>query len=238
MKSFVCEAQSITLAIEKAWINSGKPVIFSVKIIDRGRNTFFWWHKKPAKIIFFYELSNSDARVISNDVVKSNMKPIIPGINSGNVAGKKSLDLENKNRSYSMVNSGGRRFSGSPQQKSNEKRVSSRQDFTNRQDGFKNRSQSVRPSPNSSIFTKDHVWFVKNMLGFLVKTFFDVRCGFMLDTSEKSVIKVKLKHRFGMRGNGNSDIINSIRTIVINALSSKFNNINFSNCKIVITSLD
>ena len=79
MKSFVCEAQSVSLAIEKAWIGSGRPVIFSVKIIDSGRNTFFWWHKKPAKIIFFYELPG-DNNVYSDDIVKKDLCPIIPGV--------------------------------------------------------------------------------------------------------------------------------------------------------------
>jgi hypothetical protein len=235
MKSFVCEAQSVTLAIEKAWINSGKPIIFSVKVIDGGRNTFFWWHKKPAKIIFFYELPSSDTGISSDNVSRNNMKAIVPGISTSNRIGNKGSALEKKSYANSRLNSNGRRFSvntSSNLQKPNEKK------FRSRQDSFRQKPATITTSSDSFVWTKDHVWFIKNIVGFLVKTFVSLKCGTILDTSDKSLVKIRIKHRFGMRGNGNADIINSMKIIMVNALSHKFMNVDFSNYKIIITSLD
>jgi len=48
MKSMLHEASSIVKAIEKAWINSGKPLEFTVKILEEGEKNFLGMTKRPA----------------------------------------------------------------------------------------------------------------------------------------------------------------------------------------------
>ncbi len=48
MKSMLHEASSIINAIEKAWIESGKPSEFTIKILEEGKKGFLGFSKLPA----------------------------------------------------------------------------------------------------------------------------------------------------------------------------------------------
>lgn len=54
MKSMLHEASSITKAIEKAWIESGKPAEFTIKILEKGEKNFFGMSKRPAIVSITY----------------------------------------------------------------------------------------------------------------------------------------------------------------------------------------
>ena len=57
MKSIIQEAASVVKALEKAWLDAGKPKEFSVKIFEEPEKNFFGMTVKSAKIgIFFKEL--------------------------------------------------------------------------------------------------------------------------------------------------------------------------------------
>lgn len=58
MKSIIQEASSIVKAVEKAWLNAGKPQEFSVKVFEHPEKNFIGMTTKPAKIgIFFKEVT-------------------------------------------------------------------------------------------------------------------------------------------------------------------------------------
>lgn len=54
MKSLVEEAASIAKAIEKAWIQAGKPATFQVKILEEPKRNLLGFVVKSAKIGLFY----------------------------------------------------------------------------------------------------------------------------------------------------------------------------------------
>lgn len=51
----LCEASSVIKAIEEAWDKSGKPVEFTVKILEQGKKGFLWFGGEPTIISFAYE---------------------------------------------------------------------------------------------------------------------------------------------------------------------------------------
>lgn len=55
MKSIVEEASSVVKAIEKGWIQAGKPCEFTVKVYEEGVKNFFGMSVEPAKIGIFFE---------------------------------------------------------------------------------------------------------------------------------------------------------------------------------------
>lgn len=57
LKSFLHEASDVCRAINEAWEQSDKPVVFTVKIIDAGKKGFLGFSHRPAKISFTYECS-------------------------------------------------------------------------------------------------------------------------------------------------------------------------------------
>ncbi len=79
MKSFIYEAKTVEEAIRKAWENAGAPQIFTIKVLEQGNNSFFWWKNKNTKIMFSYEIN-------TNENIK-NMQ-------------QQQVQLENKNLQY------------------------------------------------------------------------------------------------------------------------------------------
>lgn len=55
MKSIMEEASSVSKAIEKGWIEAGKPQEFSVKVFEEATKNFLGITTKPAKIAIFYD---------------------------------------------------------------------------------------------------------------------------------------------------------------------------------------
>lgn len=55
MKSIMEQASSIFKAVEKGWIQAGKPQEFSVKVFEEPVKNFFGFTTKPAKIGIFFE---------------------------------------------------------------------------------------------------------------------------------------------------------------------------------------
>lgn len=55
MKSMLHEASTVMKAIEKAWVDSGKPLEFTVNILEVGEKNFFGLTKRPAIISITYE---------------------------------------------------------------------------------------------------------------------------------------------------------------------------------------
>jgi predicted RNA-binding protein Jag len=71
MKSIIEEASSVVKAIEKGWIQAGKPQEFSVKIFQEAEKNFLGMTTKSAKIAILYE----SAPTKSNDSLeKKNFK--------------------------------------------------------------------------------------------------------------------------------------------------------------------
>jgi len=63
MKSLMEEASSISKAIEKGWLNAGKPAEFTIKVYEEAEKNFFGMTTKPAKIgIFFTEPKRAEGR--------------------------------------------------------------------------------------------------------------------------------------------------------------------------------
>lgn len=56
MKSFVSQGKTIVEAINNALITANFPQNFSIKILELGISSFFWWKNKSAVILFFYEI--------------------------------------------------------------------------------------------------------------------------------------------------------------------------------------
>jgi hypothetical protein len=57
MKSFIYEANTIEEAVKKALENAGYPQTFTIKVLEKGQSSFFWWKKKNTKIMFSYEIN-------------------------------------------------------------------------------------------------------------------------------------------------------------------------------------
>jgi len=55
MKSIMEEASSVIKAIEKGWIEAGKPQEFSVKVFEEATKNFLGMTSKPAKIAIFFD---------------------------------------------------------------------------------------------------------------------------------------------------------------------------------------
>lgn len=55
MKSMLHEATSVVKAIEKAWINSGKPLEFKVNVLEEGEKNFLGMCKRPAIVSITYD---------------------------------------------------------------------------------------------------------------------------------------------------------------------------------------
>ncbi len=60
MKSIVEEASSVVKAIEKGWIQAGKPQEFSVKVFEVEQKNFLGLTTKSAKIALFYNGKTTD----------------------------------------------------------------------------------------------------------------------------------------------------------------------------------
>ncbi len=61
MKSIVEEASSVMKAIEKGWVQAGKPQEFSVKVFEIEQKNFLGLTSKPAKIAILYGQPHSKA---------------------------------------------------------------------------------------------------------------------------------------------------------------------------------
>lgn len=55
MRSIICEASSISKAIEQGWQKAGMPQNFSIKVLEKEEKNFLGMTKKPAKIALFFE---------------------------------------------------------------------------------------------------------------------------------------------------------------------------------------
>lgn len=59
MKSFISEDKTVLKAIEKAIALAENPSSFTIKVLDSGVQSIFWWQNKAAIILFSYELDQS-----------------------------------------------------------------------------------------------------------------------------------------------------------------------------------
>lgn len=55
MKSIVEQASTVLKAIEKGWVQAGKPCEFTVKVYEHGVKNFFGMSVEPAKICILFE---------------------------------------------------------------------------------------------------------------------------------------------------------------------------------------
>ncbi|MFH0898812.1 MAG: Jag N-terminal domain-containing protein [bacterium] len=55
MKSMLHEASSVTKAITKAWEESGQPIEFTIKVLEKGQNGLLWFSKHPAIVSITYD---------------------------------------------------------------------------------------------------------------------------------------------------------------------------------------
>ena len=62
MKSMLHEASSVLKAVQKAWEASGKPEIFSIKVLEQGEKGFLWFSKRPAIVSITYEPKSVNQR--------------------------------------------------------------------------------------------------------------------------------------------------------------------------------
>lgn len=62
MKSMLHEASCVSKAIEKAWVESGKPREFSITIHEQGKSGFFGIGSKPAIVSIQYDPSKQTVR--------------------------------------------------------------------------------------------------------------------------------------------------------------------------------
>jgi hypothetical protein len=63
MSSFISEGKNVFDAVEKAITIACNPPSFSVKVLKRGVESFFWWKKKPTVILFSYTVESKDKSV-------------------------------------------------------------------------------------------------------------------------------------------------------------------------------
>lgn len=73
MKSMLHEASSVIKAIEKAWIESGKPLEFTINIHEVGEKNFFGFTKRPAIVSVTY-----DPRKQTSKAVDRKEAPVAP----------------------------------------------------------------------------------------------------------------------------------------------------------------
>lgn len=69
MKSFISEDKTVLKAIEKAIALAENPSSFTIKVLDSGVQSIFWWQNKAAIILFTYELE-MDQSIESKKVLK------------------------------------------------------------------------------------------------------------------------------------------------------------------------
>lgn len=69
MKSFISEDKTVLKAIEKAIALAENPSFFTIKVLDSGVQSIFWWQNKAAIILFSYELE-IDESIESKKVLK------------------------------------------------------------------------------------------------------------------------------------------------------------------------
>ena len=55
MKSIMEEASSVIKAIEKGWIQAGKPQEFTIKVFEEATKNFIGMTVRPAKIAIFFQ---------------------------------------------------------------------------------------------------------------------------------------------------------------------------------------
>ncbi|KKQ33419.1 MAG: hypothetical protein US49_C0001G0099 [candidate division TM6 bacterium GW2011_GWF2_37_49] len=96
MKSMLREASSITKAIEKAWIESGKPAEFTIKILEKGEKNFLGMSKRPAIVSITYgPIFGSDRqRNKSFTQVRSFNKPQASNVNQGVIENRDKQQLQ------------------------------------------------------------------------------------------------------------------------------------------------
>lgn len=63
MKSMLHEASTVVKAIEKAWIDSGKPLEFTINIHEVGEKNFLGFTKRPAIVSITYDPKRQPSRV-------------------------------------------------------------------------------------------------------------------------------------------------------------------------------
>src|SRR5262249_23155390 len=64
MKSMLHEASSVIKAIEKAWIDSGKPLEFTINIHEMGEKNFLGFTKRPAIVSVTYDPKKQSSKII------------------------------------------------------------------------------------------------------------------------------------------------------------------------------
>ena len=62
MKSMLHEASTVIKAVEKAWVESGKPREFTVTVLEAGEKNFLGFTKRPAVVSIAYEPQRAGAR--------------------------------------------------------------------------------------------------------------------------------------------------------------------------------
>jgi len=62
MKSMLHEASSVLKAIEKAWVDSGKPLEFTIRILEQGEKNFLGMTKSPAIVSIAYDPTRQPAK--------------------------------------------------------------------------------------------------------------------------------------------------------------------------------
>lgn len=110
MKSFLSQGKNISIAIEKALILADYPDIFTIKVVDKGIQSIFWWLKKNATIIFSYEdnkinIDNKKNKYIHKKNTANYKNKIFhdePSFTSTIQQNKKLLDFNNKNKNTAI----------------------------------------------------------------------------------------------------------------------------------------
>lgn len=64
MKSMLHEASSVIKAIEKAWIESGKPLEFTINIHEMGEKNFLGFTKRPAIVSVTYDPRKQTSKAV------------------------------------------------------------------------------------------------------------------------------------------------------------------------------
>lgn len=72
MKSFICEEKTILKAIEKAIKLAENPNLFTIKILEQGSSSIFWWQNKSSIILFSYEITEKKEETDNKKYIKKN----------------------------------------------------------------------------------------------------------------------------------------------------------------------
>ena len=96
MKSMLHEASTVIKAVEKAWVESGKPREFTVTVLEAGEKNFLGFTKRPAVVSISYEPQRAGARPQAGRDMGGRQKP---GVRVGN-----ERRFENPTRSGSDQN--------------------------------------------------------------------------------------------------------------------------------------